>query len=160
MGSARRWRSIRRPPAANAGDRLALILSLWDTYLKDHGADTDARAKTKLASVEDIQAEAVMERNKLRVEARSLNDADAVAGPNTKRTAPPVTIKSNNSVGTAIPHTQAPAKSERAAENREVGFTQATLELIKEYDQSESELLAVKLYSANEEEEEEEEDEF
>jgi hypothetical protein len=98
--------------AANAGDRLALILGLCDTYLKDHGADTDARAKAKLASVEDIKAEAVMERNKLKAEARSLNDADAVAGPNTKPTAPPVTIKSNDSVGTAILHSQAPAKGE------------------------------------------------
>lgn len=136
-----------KAPRANAEDRLALILGLCDTYLTKHGGDTDPRAKAKLASVEDIKAEAQMERDRWAAEAQYLSDARAVGDTNVKTRF--LHIKDAQSVGKAIPQARALAKGERDPGNREFGFTQATLDLIKKYGLTEAEVLAVKLYTSD-----------
>jgi hypothetical protein len=129
--------------------RAMIIVGLCDEYLRRHGAETDARAKAKVASVEEIKAEAMLERGRRQAEARYLHDAYAGANPETTKSTTPLVRQSELSLVTAIPHTQALARGEKDDRGRHGGFTQATLDLIKKYDLTEAEVLAVKLYSSD-----------
>ena len=129
--------------------RLAVILGVCASYIERHGAETDARAREKLAAVEDIKAEAMVERGRRRAEARYLQDAYA------KKTAEEdspqfsaTRMSEQSGTGVQFAHPQAKALAKGQA-SKEEGYNQATLDLIKKYGLTEAEVLAVKVYSAD-----------
>jgi hypothetical protein len=132
-----------------ADARLAVILGICDSYIDRHGAETDARAREKLAAVEDIKAEAMVERGRRQAEARYLQDAYAkktAAEDSPQFSSTRMTEQSVTGVQFAHPQTKALAKGQAS---KEEGYNQATLDLIKKYGLTEAEVLAVKVYSAD-----------
>jgi hypothetical protein len=136
--------------------RLALIWGLCNAYLERHGAETDVRAKEKVASVEKIMAEAKLERGRRQAEGRYLEDAYAGAELAKAKEADPNTAtpsgtalarQTEATVVVAVPQAQALAKGQLPG-RPQTGFNQATLDLIRQYDLSEAEVLAVKVYTA------------
>jgi hypothetical protein len=143
-------------PDAGADGRLAVILGLCDTYLDRH-ADKGAKwSGEKVARVEDIKAEAMVERGRRLAEARYLEDAYAAAGnnpsptpmsaqsPKTLREAHPgaQALAQGNTIGSVVdPKTGKPAKV--------LGADQGTLDLIRKYGLTEAEILAVKVYTSD-----------
>ena len=128
-----------------ADARLAIILGLCDIYIARHGAETDGRAREKVAPVEDIKAEAMTERD--RRQAMDIYVQDAYAGADEEEERQTALVQeSHTAVTFAVSETQALAKGKVG---KKEGFNQATLNLIQKYDLTEAEILAVKIYSAD-----------
>jgi hypothetical protein len=139
--------------AANENEalpRLGIILGLCDTYLNNHGSEKEARAREKVAMVEDMKAEASAERSRREAEAIYLQDAyaQATAEPGSKAySATRMDDQTSSAYGTA--GHQAKQLAQGKAHHIQEGFNQATLELIKKYSLTEAEVLAVKVYTAS-----------
>ena len=130
--------------------RLGIILGLCDTYLNKHGSEKDARAREKVAMVEDMKAEASAERSRREAEAIYLQDAyaQATAEPGSKGYSA-TRMADQSAPAAAVAGLQAKQLAQGKATQTQEGFNQATLELIKKYGLTEAEVLAVKVYTAN-----------
>jgi hypothetical protein len=137
----------------NAGDegyhpaRLAIILALCDTYLARHGTETDARAREKLNLVEQIKAEAQAESSRRHAEAIYVRDVYAGAGKGVASDSKFVR-ETTGTISTATFETRQLVAGKTDPKNKE-GFNQATLALIRKYGLTEGEVLAVKVYTAD-----------
>jgi hypothetical protein len=125
-----------------AGDRLAIILGLCHSYINRHGRESDARAKEKVATVEQIQEQASSEMRdwgQRQAEARYVRDVNQ-QGP---------TPFEREGVGSehAIQQTRGLQKKQTDPSKRSAGFSPATLELISTYGLTEAEVLAVKMFT-------------
>ena len=129
--------------------RLGIILGLCDTYLHKHGGEKEARAREKVAMVEDMKAEASAERSRREAEAIYLQDAyaQATATPGSKGFSA-TRMDDQTSIAYGMAGLQAKSLAQGKAQTQE-GFNQATLELIKKYGLTEAEVLAVKVYTAS-----------
>ena len=131
-----------------AEERLRVILALCDSYLKRHGEETDARAKEKIDLVKDITDRVRVERSRREAEVRYVNDVYAGARKSKKPTDTKFVRESPGAQEMATYQTQLLAQG-KLDRNPMGGFNQITLDLIKKYDLTEAEILAVKVYTAN-----------
>jgi hypothetical protein len=125
--------------------RLAVILGLCDTYFERHGNDTDDRAIEKLNAVDRIQQQAMGEMRdwgQRQAQLRYVRDVQADVDDDGMEH-----ISSGASV-TAVMQATDLAKGKTHPNGKE-GFNQATLDLIKHYGLTEAEVLAVKVYTAD-----------
>jgi hypothetical protein len=125
--------------------RIALILGLCDAYIKRHRDDANARAREKVTSVQEIKAQAMVDRDRRKAEAIYLEDAYAGADPNA--TSPTAFVRQSLAAKhNAVPNTKKLATGQ--IDREEPGLSQMTLDLIKQYGLTEAEVLAVKVYTA------------
>src|SRR4029077_1887896 len=101
---------------------------LCDTYVDKHGGEKDARAREKVAMVENMKAEASAERSRRQAEAIYLQDvyAQASAGPGSKAYSA-TRMADQSATASAVAGVQAKQLAQGKAQNQE-GFNQATLE--------------------------------
>jgi hypothetical protein len=130
---------------AGADARLAVVLGLCDTYIDRHGDKSGKWSGKNVAAVEDIKAEAMVERGRRLAEARYLQDAYAAGGGSPSPT--PMSAQTNKTLGEAHPATQALAQGDTL--DTVLGADQATLALIQKYGLTEAEILAVKVYTSD-----------
>ncbi len=130
--------------------RLGIILGLCDTYLNKHGGEKDARAREKVAMVEDMKGEASAERSRREAEAIYLQDVYAQASAAEGSKGYSATRMADQSApASAVAGLQAKQLAQGKATQTQEGFNQATLELIKKYGLTDAEVLAVKVYTAS-----------
>jgi hypothetical protein len=147
--------------------RLAVILGLCDTYLQRHGSETDARAREKVEAVDRIQQQAMNEMRdwgRRQAQLRYVRDVKVGAADVRDRDKPEPAdpadktqrqrgwkgtqfISQGASVAAVSEATQL-AQGKKHPNEKE-GFNQATLDLIKQYGLTEGEVLAVKVYTAD-----------
>ena len=127
--------------------RLRIILGLCDSYAERHGQETDDRAHEKVSLVEDIKARAMVEGNRRQAEAIYVEDVYAGARKG-EPSDTPFKRETTGAQSTAAHQTQRLFKGQLDKKPKE-GFNQATLDLIKKYGLTEAEVLAVKVYTAD-----------
>ena len=131
-------------PAEGADGRIAVILGLCDAYLAGDGKQPGNREKA--AVVEDIKAEALVERGRRQAEARYLADAYAKS-PDNPPSPTPLGKQTNRTLEKLI---QPPERWGRAAPTpRRKGPDQDALDLVQKYGLTEAEILAVKVYTSD-----------
>jgi hypothetical protein len=131
-------------PAEGWDVRVDVILGLCDVYLAGDGKDPDNQEK--MLAVENIKAEAMVERVRRLAEARYL--ADAYAKDPTQPASPtPMGKQTPRTVADAHPTAKALAKGKTYP--GKAGADQAALEMIQKYGLTEAEILAVKAYTSD-----------
>ncbi len=131
-------------PAEGADGRIAVILGLCDAYLAGDGKQSGNREKA--AVVEDIKAEALVERGRRQAEARYLADAYA-KNPANAPSPTPLGKQTNRTVADAHPAAQALGQGRTYAGAKGAG--QDALDLVQKYGLTEAEVLAVKVYTSD-----------
>jgi hypothetical protein len=132
---------------AGADARLAVILGLCDVYLDSHADKSGKWAGDKVAAVEDIKAEAMVERGRRQAEARYLQDAYAAADPNQASTPTPMTAQTPRTLASA--HQGAQALAQDSTLTTVQGADEETLKMVQKYKLTEAEVLAVKVYTSD-----------
>ena len=120
--------------------RLAIILGLCDAYIQRHGNETDDRATEKLKAVDSIQQQAMREIRDWGQRQAQLSYAGMLSKM--------MQFVSPGASATAVTEAKDLAKGKKHLNEKE-GFNQATLDLIQQYGLTQAEVLAVKVYTAD-----------